>query len=576
MKRNDRLESILREDLDVRASDGTYDRLRDLILNAHEPSRTTGSAATLIVIRRTIMKNPIARLAVAAAILIGVGLGVSIFISTGSHSGVAWAGVEQKLSHIKDYVYRERNIQSIGIRTPGFELKDESETWWYFSAEFGSRWDQYHAKKLSGQYYVLQKQQQSVWIQTSSKTYSCRPQPLPQTTSLDPAGQIRKILAEPYVKLGRTTIDGILVEGIEVQGQKVGAALLDDAVSRLWVSVETQLPVWLESEGRMHGSDVYSRQIRDQFQWNVNLTEADFTPALPADFVQKDWPADNSTKRSDIVIAEAKKDAVVDFRPLLELGLLGNDQPPAQPAIAVTGMDEIHAARDKVMSGWPKYADLRDTLRQELDQKLTLPSCSVDRLVQLGILLREKYWDAGGDFSATSFRYGYMARVLLEIAYAREPNTLAVSDELAETIMATQTIRTTPDFRDTLRQLRTAQCEQVRAEVEEGRRPVWEDFARVSDLVNLYREPAERMPIIDWLTEHAQAGGWTSYLSLLEWMRANAAGGGLGYNIYYAVGSKYPEEFRYGGRLPSFQGPQSRAVVPSRPLDITPAQQQDR
>jgi hypothetical protein len=190
--------------------------------------------------------------------------------------------------------------------------------------------------------------------------------------------------------------------------------------------------------------------------------------------------------------------------------------------------------------------------------------------------LREKYWDVGGDFSATSYRYGYMARALLEIAHAQEPTNLTIGDEWAEAIMATQTRDSGPGFWDALTGLRAAQFQQVRAEVEKGRRPVWEDFARVDDLVHLYAEPADRAPVIDWLADHAQAGGWTGYLSLLDWMRANAVKGRLGYMIYLAAGSKYPEEFRYGSRLPSFKGPQSRAVVPSRPLDDPSAQQQGR
>jgi hypothetical protein len=546
----------------------------DAVLMAGEKAVDETSATTKPSVGSIVMRNSYVKLALAAVVVLAVVVGVSEFLVPSGRAGVAWAGVAEKLGHISDYVYRERRIESIGVRTPGFELSDESETWWYWSSEFGSRWDQCHAKKLTGQYYRAQRQQRSVWIQTTRKTYCTRPDPIAAGVDLNPAGQMCKILAEPYVKLGRTTIDGILVEGIEVQGQKIGVAKLDNAVSRLWVNVQTELPVWLESEGDMHGSDVHCRQIQDQFQWNPNLTEADFTPVIPPDFVQEEWPSPDAPKRADIAAAAAQKDVVIDFSRLLALGLAGNEQPSSQPTITVTGIKEINDARDQVMSAWPKYAELQVSLRQELDQKLNLKSCSVDELVQLGVLLREKYWDVGGDFSPASYRYGYMARMLLESAYAREPNDLAIGDELAETIMATQTTGCAQDFWEVLTGLRTAQFHQIRTEVERGRRPVWEDFARVDDLIYLYAEPAERAPIIDWLTGHAQAGGWTSYLSLLDWMRANAVKGRLGYTIYTAAGSAYPEEFRYGGRLPSFKGPQKRAVVPSRPPQSQPAQQQ--
>jgi len=524
---------------------------------------------------RGIMRNQLSKIAIAATIVIAAGVGIHHFGGRLDGTSVAWAGVDEKLSQVHDYFYREREIDSSGVKMPGFEFRSEWETWWYYSSIFGHRWDKYRAKELISQYYVLLKKQQCVWIHPDEKTFSCRPEQLPETAPLDPAGQIRQILAESYVKLGRTTIDGVLVEGVEVQGQKVGSVRLDNAVSRLWVNVETELPVWLEAEGKIHNSETYARVIWDKFQWNVNLTEADFTPAIPTGFTQKDWPTDN-TRTPDLAVASAQKNVMVDFRPLQELGLLGSDQTPTQPPVALTGLEEIHAARDEVMSHWPKYADLRDSLRQqELDRKLNLKSSSVEKLVQLGVLLREKYWDVGGDFSPASYRYGYLARVLLEIAHERQPNDLGIGDELAETIMSTQTMSSGPAFWDVLRELRDAQFRQVRAEVDKGRRPVWEDFARVSDLVNLYREPAERLAVIDWLTGHAQAGGWTAYGELLEWMRTAAAqpGAGLGYSIYRPTGSEYPEEFRYGGRLPSFRGPQKRAVVPSRPLQPAPVQQ---
>lgn len=48
MKDTDEFEDIVKRDLDVRTSDGTYDRLWEVVLNAYGPSRTTESAATLI------------------------------------------------------------------------------------------------------------------------------------------------------------------------------------------------------------------------------------------------------------------------------------------------------------------------------------------------------------------------------------------------------------------------------------------------------------------------------------------------------------------------------------------------
>jgi len=72
MRDNDRFEDIVGKDLDVRASDGTYDRLREVVLNAHGPSRAWKSAATLIPKRRIIMR--ISTIRTLAAALIGIGV----------------------------------------------------------------------------------------------------------------------------------------------------------------------------------------------------------------------------------------------------------------------------------------------------------------------------------------------------------------------------------------------------------------------------------------------------------------------------------------------------------------------
>ncbi len=171
-----------------------------------------------------------------------------------------------------------------------------------------------------------------------------------------------------------------------------------------------------------------------------------------------------------------------------------------------------------------------------------------------------------------------MARVLLEVAHAQEPNDLAIGDELAETIMSIETMKG-EDFRPALRELRAAQFRQACAEVERGRPPVWEDFARGCDLTLLssYERPEEAVPVADWLISHAQAGGWVGYVDLLERIRSRlTTKGGLWFNIYTAPASAWPEEFRYNSRLPSFQGPAKRAVVPSYPLQPQPGQSQDQ
>ncbi|MCJ7674948.1 MAG: hypothetical protein MUO33_07330, partial [Sedimentisphaerales bacterium] len=83
MKHNSKFEDVIKKDLDVRASDRTYNRMWEIVLDAHEQSKQKPSAARLTIARRTIMKSPIVKLAVAAAVvIIAVLVGVNPFGDT--------------------------------------------------------------------------------------------------------------------------------------------------------------------------------------------------------------------------------------------------------------------------------------------------------------------------------------------------------------------------------------------------------------------------------------------------------------------------------------------------------------
>src|SRR4030042_3203220 len=106
MKPQKKLENVVRNDLDVRASDGTLDRSRDVLLSAHGPARTTESAATLIIKRRMIMKSSIVKLGVAAVIVAVLGIGIVEFLGTGGTSGVVWAEVAKNVEGSRGGIFR--------------------------------------------------------------------------------------------------------------------------------------------------------------------------------------------------------------------------------------------------------------------------------------------------------------------------------------------------------------------------------------------------------------------------------------------------------------------------------------
>jgi len=87
MNDNEKLDKIIRKGLDVRPSDGTYTRLRDVVLSAHGPAKTTESALTLIIRRgRTVFVRTRARkVAAVLGILVSVGAISAVGVNIGRY-----------------------------------------------------------------------------------------------------------------------------------------------------------------------------------------------------------------------------------------------------------------------------------------------------------------------------------------------------------------------------------------------------------------------------------------------------------------------------------------------------------
>jgi outer membrane lipoprotein-sorting protein len=111
---------------------------------------------------------------------------------------------------------------------------------------------------------------------------------VPDQTS--PDAFIRKFMdlaGEADVKLGPSTIDGREVEGFEVSGERLGLSFTGapgGGAARLWVDVKSGLPVKLEVETAHTNAMVGTMRVRavyDQFEWDVPLDAALFTPVIP-------------------------------------------------------------------------------------------------------------------------------------------------------------------------------------------------------------------------------------------------------------------------------------------------------
>lgn len=252
------------------------------VLAAHDTASPDGSALTRPNVRSTIMRSPVTKVAIAAAVIVAVLIGISQL--GGSPAGVAWGEVAKKVQASQGVIYRElrgqerptadkdRTITYLSpthYRSDGFR---EGELWM-------TMWDDRAAAKRV----VLLHAQKGYVLEDITLTEQDSRK---HANYQDPAWWVQMFLACKYTKLEPKEIDGVLCEGIET----TDLALLADhennvksLVARLWVSVETGYPVLFDGEfnGQERNCTVF-----DQFRWDVAIDPTVFEPNIPADYEQ--------------------------------------------------------------------------------------------------------------------------------------------------------------------------------------------------------------------------------------------------------------------------------------------------
>ncbi len=237
--------------------------------------------------RRSIMKNPITKLAIAAAIIAAVVLGLFEFISTDAGSGVVWAEVAQKVEASPGVRFRLRE-------TGGERAHKNWPRGYSVIRRFPNlgRTDWHLADRLSRTVFIDWQTRSVIWLSHDARIYSKKTLTDEDVRNredawTDPQGLISLSLNRELHDLGQKTIDGVLCEGVETHD------LHDDDFkfpvksfsARMWVSVETGYPVLLEAEvvSRDDGS-IRRTSTLDKFQWNLDLEESDIEPEIPSDY----------------------------------------------------------------------------------------------------------------------------------------------------------------------------------------------------------------------------------------------------------------------------------------------------
>ena len=253
-------------------------KLKKQLMNAFPKHRLQPTVHT-VRIWRNIMKSSTTRIAAAAVIIIAVFFGLNLFSDTGS---VAWAEVLNNVQKVQTYI----NQMKMSVQRS--EDSHDVEMTFYRSTEYGTRRDAFYNDVVISQLYIPANGNKGVELVPSERKYVnvvfTDEQIKEITEKNDPRAIVKEFMSNEYTEIGRETINGIEVEGIEVDNEKFGAALFETGKGRLWVAVDTDLPVLIELEGTSADGSVQISMTIDGFDWYPGLQAADFEPDIPSDY----------------------------------------------------------------------------------------------------------------------------------------------------------------------------------------------------------------------------------------------------------------------------------------------------
>jgi len=260
--------------------------------------KTAEKAGTSLRIRRIIMKSPLTKIAVAAVIIIACVIGLSLWWTTGS--GIALADVLAQIEKVEAYRFKF-STKATG-EDPNKPYSFEARATILISQEYGRKTifeqlDPNGGESTFHEAYVFPAKKTFITIVPKQKKY--------RRTEWDdrwaeqwqenPLTLAKQMMEYKYERLGRSTIDGIEVEGFRTTDPNYGfnAEWLNNygakiqADQKMWVDVKTRLPVRYDFTyvlfDQMGNKKQYVQKWYD-FQWDVVIDAAEFEPVIPDDY----------------------------------------------------------------------------------------------------------------------------------------------------------------------------------------------------------------------------------------------------------------------------------------------------
>jgi hypothetical protein len=248
---------------------------------------------------RVIMKSPLTKLAVAAAVLIAGVIGLSLWRTTGS--GVALADVLTQIEKVKAFRCQWSSEGTVEGPDKPYSQKKRGGGTFISSQEYGRKTIleelDPNGTKSTVEVCGLPDKRTEIRISHKQKKYWRTEWPEPdaraaeEMSKFDPFTLTKRILELKHESLGRSTIDGIEVEGFQTTDPNfLERGCKNPQVDvKTWVDAKTRLPVRYDLLGSFEtdsmGNRMVQHMVMNDFQWDVPVDASEFKPVIPDDYI---------------------------------------------------------------------------------------------------------------------------------------------------------------------------------------------------------------------------------------------------------------------------------------------------
>ncbi len=243
------------------------------------------------VLLEYLVKNQITKLAAAAVIVVAVLFALNII---GNGGGVAWGQVLGNIKKVGAFSYRMK-LNMVALLDEQGSVELEAQGW--VSEEYGARINSYREGKLRMNEYISIPDRVYIGLIPSGKKYlrmtlTDELWEKTQKEYCDPRKLVEEFMKYDYKEIGRSTIDGIKVDGIECRNPgiargvpaSIAGGMIGNVVARLWADIENDLPVRLQIEVFSKDGEKAFDMVTYGYQWDIKLDPREFEPVIPDDF----------------------------------------------------------------------------------------------------------------------------------------------------------------------------------------------------------------------------------------------------------------------------------------------------